>query len=269
MNIKHSFFMLFALPFLTACEQDRIPDTCHDSPKFCINLHEDSWCRAEREFLIDARQAHTRDADDVKAYTLMVALQDYQQCLEPLLAMEYTRRKERKEQKLNAIIDAKEHLAQLTEQTQDSDYPYLLLWRWQHQADHQAKARFIALAERADMRQAILQKNLAKFLMARDSEAAEIALQRALALSQHEAELDIDIIAQLIALYVRQQDYQKVWVWSRVFNQLKSEETVDLARMDSYTTFSASEQQTMLVHVERLIEQLTHQNYKLPAKAAW
>ena len=261
MNIKRVFLLLLAPLFLAACEQDRITAICEDTPQYCVELHHDSWCRFERTALIRARRQQATVPGDESDYHLMQTLQQYHDCLEPLLAIEYTRRKERKNDKLEAVIHARDAISQLTASTAQSDYPHLLLWHWQYQGSQRAKARFIKLANRPEMQQPDLQKALAELLTLRDSQAAEQALHHALALYDKDADIDTDIIANLLTLYIREKRYQEVWVWSRVLNQLGHEEQVSLDRMNVYAHFNASQQQQMQQQVEDILEQLAAGTY--------
>lgn len=261
MNIKHVFILLMTPLFLAACERDRIIAICEDTPQYCVELHQDGWCRFERTALIRARKQQATVPGDESDYHLMQTLQQYHDCLEPLLAIEYTKRKERKNDKLEAVIHAKNAISQLISSTAQSDYPYLLLWHWQYQGNQQAKARFIKLADRPEMQQPELQKALAELLTLRDSQAAEQALHHALALYDKGADIDTDIIANLLTFYIREKRYREVWVWSRVLDQLGHTEPVSLNRMDAYAQYNASQQQQMQQQVEHILQQLATGTY--------
>ena len=262
MNTKTAFLILMAPLFLTACEQDRIQTICEATPQFCVDLHEDSWCKFERSDLIRARKQQADTPNDANIHELMVNLKIYRDCLDPLLGMEYTKRKERKNDKLEAVIKADAALERLEQQTTGSDYPYLLLWHWQHEGDHQAKARFIALADRPQMQQPELQKELAELLIIRDGPAAMRALHHALSLYGADATIDTDIIADLLTLYTRERRYREIWIWSRVLSQLGHTETVNLERIDTYARFDQEQQQQMLQEVDTIIQQLKTGAYR-------
>ena len=262
MNIKHVLLLLIAPLFLAACERDLIPDICENTPQFCADLHTDSWCRFERTALIRARRQQIMVPSDENDYHLIQTLQQYQDCLEPLLAIEYTRNKERKNDKVEAVIYAKDAITQLAASTAQSDDPYLLLWHWQHQRSQQAKARFLQLAERPEMQQPKLQKALAELLLLRNSQAAELALHQALSLYGKNADIDTDIIANLLTLYIREQRYQEAWIWSRVLNRLGHSSQMSLDRMNAYAHFDASQQQSMQQDTDRILKQLKAGNYR-------
>ncbi|MFP2770843.1 DUF2989 domain-containing protein [Oceanisphaera sp. KMM 10153] len=247
--------------FLTACEQDRIQTICETTPQFCADLHEDSWCKFERSDLIRARKQQADTPNDANIYALMASLKTYHDCLDPLLAIEYTKRKERKNDKLEATIKAKTALIQLEQQTIDSDYPYLLLWHWQLRGDNKAKARFISLADRTEMQQPELQKALAELLIIRDSAAAEQALHRALSLYDAEATVDSEIIANLLTLYIRERRYRDAWIWTRVLSSLGHSAMLNLERIDPYARFDEVQQRQMQQAVDSIIHQLETGSY--------
>lgn len=265
MNIKHAFLLLIAPLFLAACDRDRITRICDDTPQYCQELHADSWCRFERTALIRARKQQSEQPSDAHDYDLLKKLNVYKNCLDPLLSIEYTRRKERKTDKVDAVYHAEQAMTQLAADTADSDYPYLLLWHWQHEGSLKAKARFIKLADRPEMHSPDLQNILATVIMVRDSKAAEQALHFALSLYKEGDTIDNNIIANLLTLVTRQQRYEDVWVWSRVLDQLEHEENIELARIDGYAQFNASQQQAMQEQVERILTQLKQGQYKVPS----
>lgn len=265
MNIKQTLLLLAAPLFLAACDRDRIPNICEDTPQFCVNLHEDSWCRFERTALIRARRQQVIAASEQNDYDLLLKLQTYYQCLDPLLAIEYTRRKERKTDKVDAVYHAHEAMAKLSAETQDSDYPYLLLWHWQHEGNKQARNRFLQLADRPEMLEPDLQSALAELLMLRDIAAAEQALHLALSLYEKGDTVDSHIVANLMTLYTRQQRFQEVWIWSRVLSKLDHKANIQLARMDAYAQFNEAQQQEMQQRAEQILKQLSQGQYPMPS----
>ncbi|MBO1520670.1 DUF2989 domain-containing protein [Oceanisphaera pacifica] len=264
MNIKHAFLMLITPLFLAACDRDRITKICKDTPQYCQELHEDSWCRFERTDLIRSRKQQSEQPNDANDYDLLNKLKVYNDCLDPLLSIEYTRRKERKTDKVDAVYHAQQAITQLAADTADSDYPYLLLWHWQHQGSLKAKARFLKLADRPEMHSPELQNILAKIIMPRDSAAAEQALHFALSLYDEGDTIDSHIVANLLTLYTRQRRYREVWIWSRVLKQLEHEENIELARMDAYAQFDNTQQQAMQAQVEQIMKQLELGQYRVP-----
>lgn len=256
--------MLAVLLFLAACDRDRIPNICEDTPQFCVNLHADSWCKFERTALIRARKQQSQLPSDPHDYELLLKATAYHDCLDPLLAIEYTRHKQRKTDKVEAVYHAQEAMTALANRTQESDYPQLLLWHWRHEGNKQAKARFIKLAERPEMQEPELQNALAELIMLRDSARAEQALHTALSLYKKGDIINSDIVANMLTLSIRQQRYQDAWIWTRVLSQLDHQENVDPSRMDAYAQFSASEQQQMHQNVTDILEQFKQGTYATP-----
>ncbi|ART83540.1 hypothetical protein CBP31_13635 [Oceanisphaera profunda] len=265
MKIKQSILLLAVPFFLAACDRDRIPNICADTPQFCVDLHADSWCKFERTALIRARKQQATLPSAMHDYDLLNKLQTYHNCLDPLLAIEYTRHKERKNDKVEAVYHAKEAINQLAIDTQGSDHPQLLLWHWQHKGSQQAKARFIKLADRAEMQDPELQNALAELLLLRDSDAAEQALHKALSLYHKGDALNPDIIANLLTLYIRQQRYQEAWIWTQVLSKLDYQENIELSRLNTYAQFSVDQQQQLQQDVERILEQLAKGTYSAPS----
>ena len=265
MKIKQMFLLLATPLFLAACDRDRIPNICEDTPQFCVDLHADSWCKFERTALIRARKQQATLISNANDYDLLLKVSAYHDCLDPLLAIEYTRRKERKTDKVDAVYHAKAAIDQLAVDTKDSDYPELLLWHWRHEGSQQAKARFIELAERPEMQTPDLQNSLAELLMLRDRTRAAQALHTALSLYNKSDIINSDIVANLLTLAINQKRYQDAWVWTRVLSHLDHQENIDASRLDVYAHFSEAEQQALQQQADRILEQLKQGRYPVPS----
>lgn len=265
MKIKKMVLLLATPLFLAACERNHVNNICEESPQFCINLHADSWCKQERSALIVARKQQATVVSDANDYDLLIKTTAYRNCLDPLLDIEYTRRKERKTDKVDAVYHAKTAMVELAAKTKDSDYPDLLVWHWQHEGSRQAKARFLKLADRPEMLTPELQNTLAELLLLRDSGAAEHALLTALSLYNKGNSINPDIIANLLTLNIRQQRYQEAWIWTRVLSKLEAKENIEASRMDAYAHFSPDEQQHMQQEADLILQQLAQGTYPAPA----
>ena len=265
MKMKQTILMLTVPLFLAACDRDRIPNICEDTPQFCVNLHADSWCKFERTALIRARKQQVTQPSDASDYELLTKVTSYHHCLDPLLAIEYTRRKERNTDKVEAVYHAQQAMTALAASTQDSDYPPLLLWHWQHEGNKKAKARFIKLADRPEMQEPELQNALAELIMLRDTARAQYALHTALSLYKKGDTVNSDIVANVLTLAIRQQRYQDAWVWTRVLSELDHQENIDASRMDAYAQFSDQQQQQMRQDAARILAQLKQGTYPAPS----
>ncbi|MFH7585931.1 DUF2989 domain-containing protein [Oceanimonas smirnovii] len=262
MRTKTLFFLFAGMILLTGCERDPIENLCSRFPKLCTGLNTDGWCKEEKRALIEARYENAEHPGDASRYRVMSALDNYQRCLEPLLDMQYTKRHERKNTKVETIIDIDAELARLEASTASSDYPYLQLWRWERHGDRAARRDFIAGANRPEMQQAPLQKALAGFLLHQDPTAAERALQRALALTPTGSKPDADLLASLTGLYISQRRYRQAWLWSRVISELYDDSMVDWKQMEPYARFDAQERETMTQQALILAEQLREGQYQ-------
>ena len=261
MKSNLSLIILGCAFFLTGCERDRIKAICDAYPQLCAELHADGWCRFERSNLIRARyQQHTAPSD-ASLYSLMTELVSYRDCLDPLMDIEYTDRQERKNDKVEAILLVQEELAQLEQQSRQSDYPHLQLWHWQRHGDRQARSRFLAQAERPEMQSPELQKALASLLIARDKQAAEQALHRALGLYQKGQTIDNGIIANLISLYIGEKRYEDALLWTRVLEAFSSKTDVNLTRLDAYVRINDQQQQDMQQQADHIVQRLKNGTY--------
>ncbi|ART79588.1 DUF2989 domain-containing protein [Oceanisphaera avium] len=266
MNIKKMILLLASPLLLAACDRDRIPNICEDTPQYCVNLHEDSWCKFERTALIRARKENGINQSDANAYQLINKLTSYHDCLSPLLDIEYKRRKERKTDKVDAVYYAQEALQDLAVKTKDSDYPYLLLWHWQHEGNYGAKSRFLKLADRPEMQEPELQNALGELLMLRDQPRAERAFHRALSLYKKDQEINTDIIANILTIFINQQNYEQAWIWTRVLSKLDYKENIDTERMDAYAKFNETERQEMQNKANDIVSKLAKGTYQVPLK---
>ncbi|WMC09374.1 DUF2989 domain-containing protein [Oceanimonas pelagia] len=262
MRTKPLLFLLAGILLLAGCERDRTRGLCGRFPQFCADLHDDSWCTRERERLVEARYENAEHPGDASRYRLMSSLEHYRLCLDPLLDIEYTKRHERKNIKVEAVIDIGEELARLEALTAGSDYPYLQLWRWQRHGDRSARDSFIAQASRPEMQQAELQQALAGLLLHRDPAAAERALHRSLELTREDSKPDASLLASLVDLYIGQKRYEQAWIWAGALAELHGEEWVNWQRMDSHVRFSNQQKDAMKQQVEHLAQQLERGRYR-------
>lgn len=262
MSINPPLLLLAGALLLTGCDRDRTSGLCTRFPQFCADLHGDSWCNAERDALVQARYERAGAAGDAGRYRLMSSLEDYRQCLDPLLDIEYTKRHERKNDKVETLVDITEELERLEAQTADSDYPYLQLWRWQRHGDRAARNAFIAQAERPAMQQADLQLALARLVRHRDPEATEQALHRALALLPAGEQPPADLMGTLVELYVSQQRYQEAWIWTTIMKELKDSQQVDWGQMASHVRFDEDQQARLRQQADAIVRQLQQGRYQ-------
>lgn len=262
MRTKTLLFLLAGTFLLAGCERDRNNGLCSRLPQFCADLHTDSWCSKERDQLVEARYENAERPGDASRYLIMSALDSYQRCLEPLLDMQYTKRHERKNTKVETIIDIDAELARLETSTASSDYPYLQLWRWEHHGDRMARRDFIAQAARPEMQQPVLQQALAGFLLHQDPPAAERALQRSLELTPAGSKPGSDLLASLTSLYISQRRYEEAWVWSRVLNEFYDDDMTNWDQMAPYARFNEQQQQAMTERAEMLKKQLHQGRYQ-------
>lgn len=262
MRTKPLLFLLAGTLLLAGCERDRTSGLCGRFPQFCADLHDDSWCTRERNGLVEARYEHAERPGDASRYRLMSSLEAYRLCLDPLLDIEYTKRHERKNTKVEAIIDIGEELARLEARTASSDYPYLQLWRWQRHGDRAARNAFIEQAGRPEMQQADLQQALAGLLLHRDPAAAERALHRSLELSGADHKPDASLLASLVDLYIRQKRYEEAWIWAGAIKTLYDSELVNWQHMESYVRFDEQQQKVMQQRVNQLAQQLEQGRYQ-------
>ncbi|MDP5291508.1 DUF2989 domain-containing protein [Oceanimonas sp. CHS3-5] len=262
MRTKTLLFLLAGTLLLTGCERDRNSGLCSRFPQFCADLHTDSWCTKERERLIEARYQNAEHPGDASRYQVMNSLESYRLCLDPLLDIQYTKRHERKNIKVETIIDIGEELARLEASTASSDYPYLQLWRWQRHGDRAARNAFIEQAARPEMQQPDLQQALAGLLLHRDAAAAERALHRSLELSRNGHRPDANLLATLVDLYIGQKRYEEAWIWANAIKELYGKDTVNWQHMESYVRFSARQKDTMQQQAELLAQQLEEGRYQ-------
>lgn len=261
MNTKTPFALLLPLIFLAGCEEDRIATLCDTQPELCVGLHTDSWCANERNAVVRGRDLQARMPGDASLHQLMTGLDSYHKCLEPVLGIEYSKRKERKNDKVEAMTNAREELARLEQQTRESDYPHLQLWHWHHKGDHAARMRFLNQADRPAMQQPELQRALAQLLARRDPQAAEQALHRALGLYPAGAAIDTGIFADLISLYLADGRHADAWLWSRVMATQDPEQNIDWQRLQSYAAMSPEQQADLQRQADDILLRLREGRY--------
>lgn len=244
---------------LGGCNEDRIASICEKNPELCADLNDDGYCRLERSNVIRNRYYHLQDTSDTGLYHLMKSLEAYLVCIEKTTLIEYSERKERKNNRVEGMVAARRQLDTLDAQTRNSHEPHLLLWHWTNNGSQAAKEAFLKREGSPLLEEPELQLALANHYRSTDTAKAIQILQHALSLYKAEEEVDIIIPTALSGLYMKQQAYPQAYLWALVTNQLQGNKG---AGQSPYIQLTKDQKEAMEEQAEQIVDQLHEGQYR-------
>ncbi len=111
-TLKPAVIIATAL-FTISCipsNNDDLGSICKNSPELCSDIHRISDCRFKRTSVIRARYYDKTEPNEQRTYDLLNELDQYESCLELTLSMQFTRNKQRKQQRLDNYLTAQKLL---------------------------------------------------------------------------------------------------------------------------------------------------------------
>lgn len=241
--------MLFAcLLVLSACNREPTLRTiCEEHPELCNDIAADGSCRYKRTGVVMARYARMQHPeDDRKLYELLLAFENFRDCIGKASQVEAVKRKERINERVDAFIYAQKKLRRLANLSEETENPYLLYYRWSRLNDRQALQHFVRLDEENKLNEPELQKFLARYYGRNYPIQAEHAFLRSLELHHPGEDVDNEVLQGLSTLYFQGNNYQLAYLWSKI-TQLNDDGdvSVQLDNIAKKGHLSADQQQTL------------------------
>ncbi len=208
---------VLGLLFVTACDKGpNVSTICQAHPEICKTLQEDNWCRRERrETLVNFNTLQTTDHDDNK-YKLLISLEQYAKCMDKASLIEHKKLKEKKNVRINNAIKAKSMIAKMSQETANSENPFLLYFHWSRHSNKASLAKFLALEGTKAVEDPESQYNLASYYVKRDRDKTLSLLLHALELYKIDDEINEDIFKSLTTLFIDQNKYKQAYIWLKV-----------------------------------------------------
>ncbi|WP_199611647.1 DUF2989 domain-containing protein [Flocculibacter collagenilyticus] len=248
--IPYLFTFLLAIA-LTGCgdAEMTVRQACKDKPEICDDLNKDGHCNAERREVILYRHAERKLPTDKNKYNLLIALEDYSQCINLASKIEHKKLKEKTTSRVEGHLTSLREIKRVSRDTQTSELPELLYYHWSRNGDEEALEKFLALEEQGQLNTPELQFALATYWVKRDLNKTLRLLYNALALYEPEDEIEPEIFHALTTVYLKKRDYKKAYVWAQI-SKVFGDTNVEIEEL----RFILIEQKANLEGLDKLIE---------------
>ena len=263
--MKLNYLLTLCFPLmLTACGgADTLRSICKDQPQLCSDLNSDGWCRVERSDVIRDRYAVFVDDKDSNKYQLIKSLESYEQCITRAAAIEPLKGKERKTQRVDAMLAAENQLIELREQTKDSTSPEFMLYHWEHSQDYKAYHSFMALEGTADVDTILLQWGYARIYFERDPERSMLYLLHTLELYSVAQQLpNSQVIEGIITLKLRDKDFANAYIWSMVLEGVDETRKINQQTLALFQNFSKQQKAEFEQKAQRIIDAIQDNTFR-------
>ncbi|MEZ8740824.1 DUF2989 domain-containing protein [Photobacterium swingsii] len=203
---------------LSGCfERHRSTDSlCESYPEICANLNvNDGQCRLQRANLIWKRYDVLKNPIDSEKFKELKFTHNYQMCLEYAARIEPTELKERKTNRMKALIHSYDSIDRLNKELAESIDPEIIYYRWS-QGDKRAMRQFLKLEGKPALETPDLQLALATYYSGKDQTKTLTILLHALSLYEKGDIVKPEIIQSLATIYHQQKNNTHAYLWSIV-----------------------------------------------------
>ncbi|WP_286267296.1 DUF2989 domain-containing protein [Thalassotalea atypica] len=215
--MKYIFPFLALLLFLSACDSGPdLAQLCSDNPDICEEFSEDNWCRQERKDTAFARFNLNQTGADKQKADLLLAYEDYANCMDHASKIEHIKLKHKKAVRVDNYLKAKEKINELSTQTINSLHPELLYYHWSRYLDKAALGKFLNLEGTAQLETPQSQYNLATYYVKKDLNKTLELLFHALELYKPEQKIDPEIFKTLTTIYTDKKEFKQAYVWLKI-----------------------------------------------------
>ncbi|NMP32318.1 DUF2989 domain-containing protein [Thalassotalea sp. M1531] len=237
--MKFIIAAFFSTLLLTACDSG--PDLakiCKDSPEMCGEFKEDSWCKRERVGAIFANHALNTTKADKQKYNLLIAYEKYAVCVNHASKIEHIKLKEKKKNRIDNYVKAKERIKQLSDETKTSKHPELLFYHWSRYMNEVALEKFLKMEGSAELETPESQFNLATYYIKRNPDKTLDLLFHALELVKPGEIINIEIFKSITTIFTDKEEYKQAYIWLKVLNiYAPDDEEISKKGLKEYSQF--------------------------------
>lgn len=207
------------LLLLSSCDSSKsLTALCKENPQICQEFGEDSWCKAERINVALARiDLKTVNKDSLK-YNLLIAYEDYVNCMGLASQIQHIKLKEKTTIRSDNLLKAKAKLADLSDQTLDSTHPHLLYFHWSRALNKNALAKFLMLEGSAALENSLSQFQLATHYAKKDNNKTLRLLFHSLELHQPNEKIIPEIFETLTTIFTNKDKPKQAYIWLKIYN---------------------------------------------------
>lgn len=251
---------------LSGCNQPpSVNELCEIHTEFCEKFTPDSWCKAERKYMLYAHNdLATSQADDDK-YKLLIRLEKYKACMNHAGKIEHIKLKEKKTARLKNEAMAIDEINKLSKETQNSNNPYLLYFHWSRYLNEAALNKFVAKEGTDELESSELQFFLATYYTKINDKKTLGLLYKALELYQPEQEINTEIFKSLITIFTDQKEYKQAYIWLKVLSLYNpNEKELKHNSLEEFAQFYRLDGKFLDKVAESTLDKITDGQFKSP-----
>jgi len=211
--------LLLSILLLSSCDSSKsLVELCKENPQICQEFGQDSWCKRERIDVALARIDLKTIKTEPHKYNLLIAYEDYVECMGLASQIQHIKLKEKTTMRKNNLIKAKIQLAELSDQTLDSAHPHLLYYHWSRELNKNSLAQFLKLEGSAALENSLSQFQLATYYVKKDNKKTLQLLFHSLELHQPNQKLIPEVFETLATMFTNKDKPKQAYIWLKVYN---------------------------------------------------
>lgn len=236
---------------------------CDANSNICIDLKPDNYCLKEHKHLIAQNSLAKQTGEDRPLYYLLLAYENYAQCIEPFLGVQYVKNKATKDKRINNLQLANQKVAEITEQTKHSEYPGFLYIQWNRHNNMEAKAKLTALESSRSMRSMGGQYLLGTIYQKSNIQKSIRFFKNSLTYPLRHIEFSVEIMQSISGSYLKLKQYDNAYVWMKVLLLFSPEHSnISDQSLDKFANQNRLRKRKLDDLAEKIIEDIEAGNYR-------
>ncbi|MGL4613177.1 MAG: DUF2989 domain-containing protein, partial [Shewanella sp.] len=212
-----SFTLVFCFLGIFGCNNDRnISVICKNNPEICADLHQDSWCLAEKTQLIKQRYQlkDSQSPNGKQLYLQLTSLENYSRCMELAAEVRHVINLSRTEERAQAFRSSTEKLTLLQEQIRTQQDPFMSYYQWTRFGDRTALTRLLAQEKAGEVSEPFLLAHIATYYSNHDAIKAQLLYLKVFDRIQYD-DFDPNWLLGLAATYQQQQQFAQNYMLTK------------------------------------------------------
>ena len=229
------FPLLIGLFFISGCTEffeKSVADICEEHPQMCLNLNPDGWCRAEKSNIIKNKYQNFLTPNEDYKYRLLLNYEAYKTCISKAAQIEHIKLKEKKTERVKALLATERELVALARDTRDSDNPNIIFYHWSRFGSEPHLEKFLSYRDKGLLETPELQVALASYYVKFDQEKAVSSLYHALELYEEGDEINPEIFKSLTNIFIKAENYSAAYKWGYIAREFKAD-NLDLPQVET------------------------------------
>jgi hypothetical protein len=210
--------IFLSLLLLSSCDGKKsLTELCKENPQICEEFGQDSWCKRERINVALSRIDLKNINKEPQKYNLLIAYEDYVECMGLASQIEHIKLKEKTTMRKNNLFKAKAKLAELSDQTLNSTHPHLLYYHWTRELNENALAQFLKLEGSEALENSTSQFQLATYYAKKDNNKTLRLLFHSLELYQPTEKLIPEVFETLVTIFTNKGEPKQAYIWLKIY----------------------------------------------------